>query len=334
MAGVTAGRAADVVDRVELDRLVRRIDAMDATGTRGLAVLAVQVQEIAKDLARHEVMHQNEAAARAATRRWLVGAVIAVIAAVDGPVVTVLLAHYRLARGEHVMPGYPDWQRQPLWQGTPLVNLYGASFPAGQTLFGPWPMLSFGQLLVVASGQAGSHRLTVSWWDDQAMTKPIYTDIWDFNGGETLTVTVPAGGPWVSVTMDNKATAAQTGNLQVTPTNTPGGLHGYSGNVLTFGMYEFSGNVAGGATFSTVCNVLYSGPATLSVHASVSGLWHVGLFTWSAATAAWTEFFHHEAAASERDNAWRVSLPRKSVRVDLINFGTSAHTFEAGLIAG
>jgi hypothetical protein len=57
-----------------------------------LAALAVQVQELAKDLARHEEKHDRQEMARAAGRRWLVGAVIAAIAAIDGPMVAVLLA--------------------------------------------------------------------------------------------------------------------------------------------------------------------------------------------------------------------------------------------------
>ena len=82
-------------------------------GTRGVAVLAVQVQQIAQDVARleqamtkdvarlerrleatmaeHSDAHDAERAGRMNSRRWIVGAVIALIAAIDGPLVTVLL---------------------------------------------------------------------------------------------------------------------------------------------------------------------------------------------------------------------------------------------------
>lgn len=76
---------------------------MDSGGTRGVAVLGVQLQEVAKDVARLEsqmITHQQEhhaaESARAAGRRWLIGAVIAAVAAVDGPIVAVILA-----RGGH-----------------------------------------------------------------------------------------------------------------------------------------------------------------------------------------------------------------------------------------
>jgi hypothetical protein len=69
----------------------RRLDAIDAVGTRGVAVLAVQVQELSKDLAAHEVKHDVERARQAAGRKWIWMALIAIVAAVDGPVVSVLL---------------------------------------------------------------------------------------------------------------------------------------------------------------------------------------------------------------------------------------------------
>lgn len=82
----------EFVSREEFDRLAHRVDAIDASGTRGVAVLAVQMQELTKDLSRHEEKHDRAEAARAASRRWMIGAVIALVAAIDGPVVTVVLA--------------------------------------------------------------------------------------------------------------------------------------------------------------------------------------------------------------------------------------------------
>lgn len=81
----------DAVDRIS--RLESRLDSIDAMGTRGLAVLAVQVQEIAKDMAKHEVKHDADTQSRASARRWIIGAAIAAIAAIDGPLVTVILNH-------------------------------------------------------------------------------------------------------------------------------------------------------------------------------------------------------------------------------------------------
>jgi hypothetical protein len=75
----------------------RRMEGIDVNGTRGVVVLAVQVQELSKDLAAHEVKHDQERDQRAANRKWVWAAVIAVVAAVDGPVVSVLLT----MRGGH-----------------------------------------------------------------------------------------------------------------------------------------------------------------------------------------------------------------------------------------
>lgn len=70
----------------------RRLDEIDRSGTRGVGVLAIQLQELSKDLAAHETKHDQERSARAAGRKWLIALGVAFLAAVDGPIVTVLLA--------------------------------------------------------------------------------------------------------------------------------------------------------------------------------------------------------------------------------------------------
>ena len=89
----------DPVSRYEFAELARqvmanalRLDAIDANGTRGVAVVGVQVQELSKDFAKHEERHDQEQARRLSARRWVIGAAIAAVAAIDGPLVTVLLA--------------------------------------------------------------------------------------------------------------------------------------------------------------------------------------------------------------------------------------------------
>lgn len=86
--------------RADLERLEHKMEAIDQTGTRGVAVLGVQVQELAKDLAKlelaiesHHREHQAEISIRTSSRRWVIAMVVAAIAAVDGPLITVLLAH-------------------------------------------------------------------------------------------------------------------------------------------------------------------------------------------------------------------------------------------------
>ena len=82
------------VSREEFRALSQRVDMIDASGTRGVAVLAVQIQEIAKDFSRHEEKHDRQESARAASRRWLVMAAIALVGAIDLPIVTVILASH------------------------------------------------------------------------------------------------------------------------------------------------------------------------------------------------------------------------------------------------
>lgn len=73
----------------------RRIEDIDHGGTRGVAVLAVQVQDIIKsvaelkrDMETHETKHITD-------RRWAISILIAFIAAIGGlyPFLIVLLQH-------------------------------------------------------------------------------------------------------------------------------------------------------------------------------------------------------------------------------------------------
>jgi hypothetical protein len=77
--------------RDDFRSLAARLSRIDSA----TAVLAVQLRELAKDIARHDREHEHQRRARQSGRRWAATAVIAAIAAIDGPVVTVLLALHR-----------------------------------------------------------------------------------------------------------------------------------------------------------------------------------------------------------------------------------------------
>lgn len=86
------------VSEVAFDRLVARLDHIDETGTRGVGVVAVQIQQLAKDITAeglkieaHINEHRQAERDRVKGRRWLIGTVIAAVAAVDVPTVFVLV---------------------------------------------------------------------------------------------------------------------------------------------------------------------------------------------------------------------------------------------------
>lgn len=91
--------------RNRMAELSRRIDRIDEHGTRGIAPLAVQLTEVVKDVAElktemrgwfrdHEDTHRAEERSRLSARRWTIGIIVAAVAAVDGPLVTILLARH------------------------------------------------------------------------------------------------------------------------------------------------------------------------------------------------------------------------------------------------
>jgi hypothetical protein len=80
-----------------------RLQALDQGASRGVIVLQVQIQDLTKEVTKlradmdhrfdaHAQQHDRDEAKRVTSRRWLVGSIIAAIAAIDGPIVTVVLA--------------------------------------------------------------------------------------------------------------------------------------------------------------------------------------------------------------------------------------------------
>ena len=68
-----------------------RLDAIDHGGTRGVAVVQIQLSDLAKDVARldsrmdkHEKEHLQEEAERKNSRRWLWTTAIGAVAAIGG----------------------------------------------------------------------------------------------------------------------------------------------------------------------------------------------------------------------------------------------------------
>jgi len=78
----------------------RRLDMIDQSGTRGVGVLQVQITDLAKDIARldlrldgHEHEHEVERKERSSARWKLAALVVALFAAIEGPLITLLLTH-------------------------------------------------------------------------------------------------------------------------------------------------------------------------------------------------------------------------------------------------
>ena len=79
----------------------RRLDEIDRTGTRGVGVLAVQVTELTKDVAgvqaqieEHRREHEQDARLRVSSRRWAIGIAVVLFAALESPIVTLLLERH------------------------------------------------------------------------------------------------------------------------------------------------------------------------------------------------------------------------------------------------
>lgn len=62
----------------------RRLDEIDRIGTRGVAVLAVQVQGLVADVAKLEVTVEQHKAEHVMNRRWAIGMIVALLAAIGG----------------------------------------------------------------------------------------------------------------------------------------------------------------------------------------------------------------------------------------------------------
>lgn len=96
-------KAAADIDR---SKLWARLDALDEHGSRGVAALQIRMDnmvtsvaemkaEVAAQFGEHRREHEKDEAKRTSGRRWLVGSIIAAVAAVDGPLLTLWLARGR-----------------------------------------------------------------------------------------------------------------------------------------------------------------------------------------------------------------------------------------------
>lgn len=81
----------DEVTRSEFNMLISRIESLDRDGTRGGLALQQQMTDTIKDIAElkatfvaHEEVHKAERIERTNGRRWIIGMVIAGIAALGG----------------------------------------------------------------------------------------------------------------------------------------------------------------------------------------------------------------------------------------------------------
>jgi hypothetical protein len=77
----------------EHSEIRHRLDVLDTGGTRGILALQVQVTDLIKDVTElrvavkdHTKEHETEERARVVSRRWVITAVIAALAVVEGPI--------------------------------------------------------------------------------------------------------------------------------------------------------------------------------------------------------------------------------------------------------
>lgn len=93
-------KATADVDRA---KMWARIEGLDEHGSRGVQALTIRMDSMVASLAElkadvshqfdaHHREHERDEAKRVSSRRWLIGAIIAAVAAIDGPIVTVVLA--------------------------------------------------------------------------------------------------------------------------------------------------------------------------------------------------------------------------------------------------
>ena len=104
MSEYVSHREIDLL-KAERDReyaeMKERLLTLETQGPRALGVLEARVTDLTEQvrlvrraISDHDQAHVQAEQGRRADRRWLVGAIIAGIAAIDGPLVTILLSRH------------------------------------------------------------------------------------------------------------------------------------------------------------------------------------------------------------------------------------------------
>lgn len=157
--------------------------------------------------------------------------------------------------------GHPDWQAYANWRGQ-LASDVGVNYPPGSTAVGPFVTTNYASVFFSFNQSGGTvGQIELSWFDDVAMDNQVEALVFNLNTNTQIQVLLPAMGSALGIEVNNFGVGDIVADLYVLPTNlTPTRqMH----HVLFPAMGNPAGNVAAGATSTTITQFMYGGPAFL-----------------------------------------------------------------------
>lgn len=181
------------------------------------------------------------------------------------------------------MPGHPDGQNYPVWQGTP-------NFQAGAVVTSVAPLVmdatvtNFASLHIRITNVTGAITATFTDYADQAKTKVAFSCFWIIVTNTVLDVTFPSVAGFAELVMTTGQAGNQTADVLLQPTNVSEPKRVYTlGGFSQFVNFQ---NVAAGADFFDTMHFIMQGSGYLFLAPSdASGKLQFTLFDRSEAGA-------------------------------------------------
>lgn len=164
--------------------------------------------------------------------------------------------------------GHPDWQTYAGWRGAPLVSGFPATVAAGGSAYGPFAIQNWAALTLrgVAQGQDLVYQLVFS--ADAAGANTVQTMEWGVTNGASVSVNVPALGPYVTLNILNIHAVSTSAVVFLLPTNIAAQSPQYICNATPAPLMWASASVAASGNLSITAAEVYAGPVSVFVFSS------------------------------------------------------------------
>jgi hypothetical protein len=141
------------------------------------------------------------------------------------------------------MPGHPDGQNYPLWQGTPASQGF-FNVVNGTPVIVQWQTVNFNASYILVGPLTAGVSVALAYFADAARTQMIILKAYVIRGGQSLTMITPALGPYAQLNVNTSQAGTISTQIVVVPVNTP----------VTADTYPDSGNLIANPTVALVAS--------------------------------------------------------------------------------
>lgn len=155
--------------------------------------------------------------------------------------------------------GHPDFQAYAQWRGAPIVSNPALGLGPGGINLGITPIGHYAALTVRVSSVNRNVTLTATFYADAGGVVTVSQVGFTIQNGGTLSVNVPALGPYVQVVVNNLGAAGGSMAIFVQPSNLPASKPGYIAQAGAGPLIWGSASVAASGSLTLTTAEVYAG---------------------------------------------------------------------------